>query len=434
MLIVFCSCSTKSHVTTTKNSESTSKSIISDVDVTDMNLFSPSPYRSDGAGFEGSDIKNLPKSRKKVFTHISDENDTDALNELITDLNALGGGEITITKGDYKFKNVILKSNIHIIIESGTTIGFDETIKGKAFLFNVGSGDDAPLVENVRLIGLGNPENRPKLILHKFKNTFWRAVMIGYVNNLLVQNFTIEDDLTKGAAIAFNPSKINNETANMANNVTITNVKLTGGSIGYGLVQTNVGKNIFLKNLSSEGGMTCRIEAHTGRQFDIGVANIVIKNIVSKNGKAAVLLQPHSVENGRILVDGATSIGSTWTLFLKNGFVGKDSKRRLKGTFAPGSSFKNISLISSDNTATLSYKNYVFVPEKLKSLYNPPYFNPIINDANNPSKELARESAIKGPSVAAIYIDATYPLGLPEASEIILKGKKENRLKILDRR
>ncbi|WP_111707044.1 hypothetical protein [Lutibacter citreus] len=425
MLILFSSCSTKSQVI---------KPIISEVDVTDMNLYKPTPYRSDGAGYEGSDFKNLPKSRKKIFSHISDKNDTDALNELITNLNALGGGEITITKGDYKFKNVILKSNIHIIIESGTIIGFDETKKGKAFLFNVGSGDNAPLVENVKLIGLGNPDNRPKLVLHKFENTFWRAVMIGYVNNLLVQNFTIVDDLTKGAAIAFNPSKINDETVNIANNVTITNVKLTGGSIGYGLVQTNVGENILLKNLSSEGGMTCRIEAHTGRHYDVGVANIVIKNIVSKNGKAAVLLQPHSVENGRILVDGAKSIGSTWTLFLKNGFVAKDSKRRLRGTFAPNSTFKNISLISTDNTATLSYKNYVFIPEELKSLYNPPNFNPVKNDANNPSEELGKESAIKGPSVAVIYIDAKYPLGLPEESEIVLEGKTENRLKILDKR
>ena len=425
MLIVFSSCSTKSKVI---------KPIISESDVTDINLYKPTPYRSDGAGYEGNNFKNLPEIRKKVFTHISGKNDTDVLNKLITNLNALGGGEITIIKGDYKFKNVILKSNIHISIESGTIIGFDETIKGKAFLFNVGSGDNAPLVENVKLIGLGNPDNRPKLVLKKIKNTFWRAVMIGYVNNLLVQNFTIEDDLTKGAAIAFNPSKINDETANIAKNVTITNVKLTGGSIGYGLVQTNVGENILLKNLSSEGGMTCRIEAHTGRQYDVGVANIVIKNIVSKNGKAAVLLQPHSVENGRILVDGARSIGSTWTLFLKNGFVAKDSKRRLRGTFAPSSTFKNISLISTDDTATLSYKNYAFVPKELKSLYNPPNFNPVKNDANNPSKELRKESAIKGPSVAVIYIDAKYPLGLPEETEIVLKGKTENRLKILDRK
>ena len=76
--------------------------------------------------------------------------------------------------------------------------------------------------------------------------------------------------------------------------------------------------------------MTCRIEAHTGRQYDLGVDNIVVKNVASINGKAAVLLQPHSVLNGRVLVDGAKSEGSTWTLFLKNGFVGKDSRRRGK--------------------------------------------------------------------------------------------------------
>ena len=67
--------------------------------------------------------------------------------------------------------------------------------------------------------------------------------------------------------------------------------------------------------------MTCRIEAHTGRKYDIGVSNIVVKNVASIHGKAAVLLQPHSVLNGRVLVDIAKAEGSSWTIFIKEGFV-----------------------------------------------------------------------------------------------------------------
>ena len=140
---------------------------------------------------------------------------------------------------------------------------------------------------------------------------------------------------------------MDDDTANISENITVANIEMRGASIGYGLVQTNVGKNILLKNLSCHGGMTCRIEAHTGRQFDLGVDNIVIKNVASVNGKAAVLLQPHSVLNGRVLVDIAKSEGSSWTLFLKEGFVGSDSRRRAKGNFSKSSSFSNISLLST---------------------------------------------------------------------------------------
>ena len=109
----------------------------------------------------------------------------------------------------------------------------------------------SPVVENVKIIGLGTLENRPKLILEKKKNVFYRVFSIGYAKNVLIVNLKIEDDLTKAAAIAFNPSKDQViESANIAENVTIANIELTGGSIGYGLVQTNVGKNLLLKNLS----------------------------------------------------------------------------------------------------------------------------------------------------------------------------------------
>lgn len=406
--------------------------------VSDMSLYPSQPYSDEGAGYKGNELTNLSSDRIKTF--VSGGNDTDRLNDLIEELSQKGGGKIFIKKGDYLIKDVYLKSNIHITIEEGTTFSMDHDKwhKGiKNFLFNLGMLEGQPVVENVKIIGLGTVSTRPKMILNKPKNNFFRAIAIGYVKNVLVENLTVDDHLTKGAAIAFNPVKVDDDNATIAENVTITNVELTGGSIGYGLAQTNVGKNILLKNLSCQGGMTCRIEAHTGRQYDLGVSNIVIKNVASIKGKAAVLLQPHSVLNGRILVDGAKSEGSTWTLFLREGFVGKDSKRRARGSFSSDSSFKNISLEASDDTATLSYKNFVHVPEELHPFYKTPNFNPIENDANfslTDTGEPSKESAIRGASIAVIFTDASYPMHMPTIDEIVLTGKTEHRQKIIDKR
>ena len=236
------------------------------------------------------ELKNLKPSCVVTFSPKGTGNVADELNVLIDKLSKVGGGKITIPKGDYILREVNLKSNILLVIESGTTIKMDNVKKGKQMIFVIGSEEGSARVENVRIVGLGSPENRPKFILEKYVNTFYRAINIGYAKDVLIENFTVVDNLTKGAAIAFNPVEINESSANIPENISIANVSLTGGSIGYGLVQTNVGKNVLLKNLYCEGGMTCRIESHTGRRYDVGVDNVVIQNVVSKNGKAAFVL------------------------------------------------------------------------------------------------------------------------------------------------
>lgn len=409
------------------------KTIVPEGNVSDIALFNPTPYRQDGAGYNGKDFDNLPNSRTITFSKKYGEKDSHILENIIDELHKTGGGKIFIPSGIYLFKNVELKSNIHITFDKNVVIHMDNSLNGKGFLFNLGVTKNQPLVENVKLVGIGNPSERPKLYLERNGKSFKRAVAFGYAKNVLVQNFSIYDEFTKGTAIAFNPVQIDEETAHIPENVTITNISMKGASIGYGLAQTNTGKNILLKNLVCEGGMTCRIEAHTGRHLDIGVYNIVIKNVVSKNGKAAVLLQPHSVVNGRVLVDVAKSEGSSWTLFLKEGFVAKDSKRRAKGSFDASSRFKNISMISKDHTASLSFKNYKYIPEELQYLYNPPNFVRNVEDVNHVIGNdgvFSNESPISGPSVAVIFIDASYPLNIPKESEIVLKGEVLNRIKL----
>lgn len=453
LFIFFFSCSTDSQTDIKdvekeqEELEESSNTIINPGDVSDIAVYSPLPYFEDEAGYNGNELNNLPSDRDVTFEHVDGKSDTVELENLIDNLSNNGGGKIRIKSGDYSFRDVLLKSNIHITIESNTTIKLENQSLGQngkngfRYFFSLSGKELGKPLENVKIVGLGNPNTRPKLILEKFEESWGkvhnRAISLGYVKHALIENLTIADNYTSGAAIAFNPVDLNSdgETADIAENVTVANVSLTKGSIGYGLVQTNVGRNILLKNLTSEGGMTCRIEAHTGRKYDLGVYNIVIKNVSSKNGKAAVLLQPHSVLNGRILVDIAKSEGSSWTLFLKEGFVGPDSKRREKGAFTSDSKFENISLVSTDDTATLSYKNYTFVPSNLKPLYNAPNFVLNLEDDNHnlDNGVPSRESSITGPSVAVVYIDASYPLILPVEKDLILSGKTENRLKLFQR-
>ena len=93
-------------------------------------------------------------------------------------------------------------------------------------------------------------------------------------------------------------------------------------------------------------------------------------------------------------------------------------------------------MVSTDHSATLSYKNFSFLPIALQGLFQAPDFvynsedsNHSIDDSGTPAKE----SPIIGPSVAVIYNDATYPLNLPVEEDLVLSGETNDRLKVLNR-
>ncbi|OEK09395.1 hypothetical protein A8C32_11795 [Flavivirga aquatica] len=386
-----------------------------DQDISDIEESNPKPYRREDAGYKEINTSNLPVFKfKKRGT-------SDRLNALIEKVSRKGGGIIQIPSGNYEFFQVKVKSNIHLRFEKNTVIKFPLSsirARGEKSFFMIGRLEDEGQIRNVSIIGEGNAQNRPKFILKQIDLKHRRVFSIGRVENLLIQNFTIDDELTFGSSIAFNLQKNGKTNMHRAKNVTVTNISMTGADQGYGLAQTNVGENILLKNLVCEGGMTCRIEAHTGRKYNVGLDNIVIQNVVSKKGKAAVLLQPHSIINGRVLVNGAKSIGSAWVVFLREGFVAKDSKRRAKGVFY-GSKMENLSMKYSNSTAVLSQKNIKYVPEELKKFVG--------KKVKKDKKKKKAEAGVYGPSVAPVFSNLkSYTVELPSEDDIKVSGEDIN--------
>lgn len=218
-------------------------------DFSDINLFPPNLSPDDG-GYAAppSSKSKLAAVTAENFSHVNGVDDTAALQAKINALPA-SGGVINILAGTYSFQQVQLKSNVTLNFNSGVIINLKG---GSGYAFSIGLVKDQPRVDNVNLIGLGSVAARPKFNLEQGPvNSLSRAIQIGYAFNVLIQNFSIIDHKTKGAAIAFNPVQIGSSTnANRCEKVSVVNCGLTGASIGYGLVQVGVGKNITLKNLS----------------------------------------------------------------------------------------------------------------------------------------------------------------------------------------
>ena len=148
----------------------TERKIVDLTKTTDLKFFPSTPYQLEGAGYNGAALKNLKSNCMVTFSPKGDGNVADELNTLIDKLSKAVGGKITIPKGDYILREVNLKSNIQIYIESGVTIKMDDAKKGKQMIFIIGSEEGKECVANVRIIGVGCPENRPQLLLAKYTN------------------------------------------------------------------------------------------------------------------------------------------------------------------------------------------------------------------------------------------------------------------------
>lgn len=133
-------------------------------------------------------------------------------------------------------------------------------------------------------------------------------------------------------------------------------------------------------------------------------------NVSNENGQCTVLFQPHSVNNGKITVNVAKSIGSTFTMFVQQGFIGSNSKVQRIGKFSssPVSVFSGISMVPKNTTAVLAYKILRdFIPDgPLKNLYLPQ--NMLSGDVNTggTSQNPSIFAPMQGGSVTAVMLNS----------------------------
>lgn len=204
-------------------------------------------------------------------------------------------------------------------------------------------GRDGNLVENMSIEGVGGcftvrlSPHEPGIVVVSFGN----------VRNSRVANVTIHDCLTKFASFQFGPTGGTVARPVRPRGGTIENANVTGADYGYGLGQVQSAESVLFQNLSGEGGVTLRLETGEKKMNDSqigGVDRIVGRNIACTAGNAAVMISPHSMQNGVVEIDGVKSIGCGFGVRIDEGFVSKkytaDGLKR--EAFAPGCSVKNV--------------------------------------------------------------------------------------------
>lgn len=348
-------------------------------------------------------------------------NSTDSywLQRAIDEVSAAGGGKIYLPASMYQLKGVILKSNVHILIEANTVItpgpvGVDE----KATIFTL--GNKTTPVRNVSIRGVGG-----RYIVNFPGNVRGMTLFgCGDVDNFLLSDFIVNDQFTVYSAIGMSPSLFIEGRIAWPRNGVVKNGTVLDSHYGYGLVQTQAAENVLFKNVHCTGGCTLRVETGWTKMNDLqigGVDRIFGRNITCSDGHCAVMIAPHSMFNGSVDVDTAISISCSAAVKIGGGYV---SKKYNNPDLVPGT-FSDVKVRNVDATfgitARLKSQELEYIPT-----YRQKYLTNISEDGGKSVIGPSIGAIIYGPDLYehAVEISNVQPHGFLCQPDLILESHK----------
>ena len=245
-----------------------------------------------------------------------------------------GGGKVIVNAGTYRILEVDLKSNVHIEVNSGVTLmPYNPSTTANNGLFNADANTG---INNFSIIGVGGNFN---VDLSAFGPTMrLRVINFKYCGNFKIANFNITDNYTEFSSLAFGSNYTTTGTGEdrritsirgVPNSGIIENISMTKGHYGYGLIQTQAGKNLLFRNLSTVGGAALRLE--TGFSLlqytelfdfeDLKLDDIWARNIACTNGQSALQISPHTLDQGYFNAENITTTSCEMAIVWAAGFT-----------------------------------------------------------------------------------------------------------------
>lgn len=346
--------------------------------------------------------KNIVKDYHMISSDRIDQ--SKLLQKAIDDISRRGGGRLIIPKGIYRFINISMKSNVHILVEGGTIL--KPFIKNKkrnkigelnvGNIFNFGSELDEngkyKLCNNSSIRGIKG--ERYKVDYSELPigdKTKIRFALIRRSKNFKIADATIIDNYTKFCGIIFVPTA-KDEIDGCPTNGEIVNCSIYNANSGYGLCQFHASKSLYLKNIYAKGGVTLRLEPDISSPNQ-GNYDLEAENIKNENGRAGVLMQPHTIKNGTVKINGVQTKSSSFGVLVKKGFIDNQNAKNPNakiGYYGNNSIIANIYSEYGTHAQVDDKEVWIMKPDSSKySLFR-----------NNSYKN---NSSFIGPSIAPVY-------------------------------
>jgi hypothetical protein len=282
----------------------------------------------------------------------------------INAVNAAGGGKVIVNAGTYRILEIDLKSNVHMEVNSGATLlPYNPSTSANNGMFNMDANTG---INNFSIIGVGGNFN---VDLSAFGSTMrLRVINFKYCGNFKVANFIIIDNYTEFSSLAFGSNYTTTGTGvdrritsirGVPNSGIIENISMTNGHYGYGLIQTQAGKNLLFRNLSTVGGAALRLE--TGFSLlqytelfdfeDLKLDDIWARNIACTNGQSALQISPHTLDQGYFNAENITTTSCEMAIVWAAGFTTNQEEidGLTAGSFDSTSKIRNVTATFGQN-------------------------------------------------------------------------------------
>jgi hypothetical protein len=247
-------------------------------------------------------------------------NDQAAFTKAIAAAAKAGGGVVYVPKGTYALRSVYLQSHVDVQIEGGTVFRVASgAINNESVFYLARQGvysqqaAAASFVEDVSVEGVNGSftvdlRAAPTTRNHAFTVINVKGFAIANMNAM--QNNTNRSGrapTSYSAVLTFQSDRASKLTGTLYHpvNGTISNIHVSQAPYGFGATQVTSGSGLTFKNVTSDGGVALRFE--TDAQYPSRVSAVNASTIGCTNGRAALVLSPHSQKNGDVHVTGITA-------------------------------------------------------------------------------------------------------------------------------
>ena len=150
-------------------------------------------------------------------------NQSEIVQKAIDDVAAAGGGRLILPKGTYRFAKVLLRSNVHLLIEKDTvikpywpegekTVVFDLDAERPTQKKKMTLDQEKAFIENVSIRGFGGRWIIDFSDRERKKGEGVRGIVAKMVRNFLIADLDVKDNFTVYCGITLTPLQAERDT------------------------------------------------------------------------------------------------------------------------------------------------------------------------------------------------------------------------------
>jgi hypothetical protein len=307
----------------------------------------PNQGNDDYINFDWMEVWKAPRVNVTNYGAVANDstNDTAAFENAMA--NAGLGDIVYVPAGVYRLAGVHIPSDTDLVVVAGATLKKFGSANGPLFIME--GPNDTTFATNIHVTGRNGRfmvdmndagQETGGFQLRNVKNFSLRN--IDFRQNW--DNHTQEAPSSRRPCISVLPT-ITTKTNGVYNHPTnglFQNLHSTESPYGWGLTQLSGGEHLDFLDISSEGGVTLRLENYTNAT---PMVDIFADGVVCRNGHTAVLVNPHLFTgHGSFEIKNVTADGCESAISLHN--------ENVTGSFAP-STITGVTVIKRSSGAQL---------------------------------------------------------------------------------